>query len=364
MHEKPLMHTVMHGALDFAELERLGLHPDAVLDCSVNSNPYGPSPRVREALRSLIPERYPDRDCLALKRALLATDLADVPLVPEMLVCGNGASELIWALARTFLYPGAKVALFPPTFGEYKAASEAVDATILTFPACEEAAFQLDVEAACTWLERQCPALVWLCNPNNPTGALLTGEQLFRLAQSCTACNALLVIDESYYRFVVPEATSAALPLLAGPLAEHVVVLRSMTKDYALAALRLGYAVLPPERARQLQSYLPSWNVNGAAQLAGVAALADRDHLRMTMSALAIEREHFFRALARWPMIPSHTHYCLLDVGSAVEVRQCLLRKALLVRDCTSFGLPRYIRVATRRRDEWPRLVAALQEII
>ncbi len=113
----------VHGALDYGELERLGLHPAEVLDFSVNANPYGPSPRVREAVVNAAIDRYPDRECLELRRAMLDYELTTTDLPPSSIVCGNGTAELIWAIARAYLKPGLKTAIIGPTFGEYRVAS-------------------------------------------------------------------------------------------------------------------------------------------------------------------------------------------------------------------------------------------------
>jgi histidinol-phosphate/aromatic aminotransferase/cobyric acid decarboxylase-like protein len=144
----------------------------------------------------------------------------------------------------------------------------------------------------------------------------------------------------------------------------EIIVLRSLTKDYALAGLRLGYAVASVATARLLQAQLPSWNVNSVAQAAGVAALADCAYLEETLNALFAERDEFFQALQESGLecVPSYTHFCLVNVKNAYDTRQCLMKRKILVRDCTSFGLPQYIRVSTRSKAEWQRLIIALQE--
>jgi histidinol-phosphate/aromatic aminotransferase/cobyric acid decarboxylase-like protein len=145
-----------------------------------------------------------------------------------------------------------------------------------------------------------------------------------------------------------------------------LLVVRSLTKDFALASLRLGYAVGSPELIKRVQAQLPSWNVNGLAQAAGIAALRDRAHLHTTLTALTDERQAFFAALQETGlhMLPSRTHFCLIAVSDAQLVRQELLKQRLLVRDCTSFGLPHYVRVATRPAHEWRPLLQALRKVV
>ncbi len=358
--------SVVHGALDYGELDSLGLLPEEILDFSVNSNPYGPSPHVREAVVNIAFDRYPDRECRALRQALLTYELSSLLLPLQAIVCGNGASELIWTIARTYLKPGLKAAIIGPTFGEYRAASLAVGASIIEFQTHDTDTSQSESTALSAWIMTEQPRLLWLCNPNNPTGRWLDRQQLSNIVTACQRSGSLLVVDESYWRFVMPAATYSALEFVNTTAESHVIVLRSLTKDFALAGIRLGYAVAAPFMIEQLGAQLPSWNVSGIAQAAGKAALKDREHLTTTFDELACERQAFFAALKDCGirMIVSSTHFCLLEVGDAHRVRQQLLLKKLLVRDCTSFGLPRFIRVATRPEHDWQLLLAALKEIV
>ncbi len=369
----------VHGALDYGELERLGLHPQEVLDFSVNANPYGPSPCVREAVANTAIDRYPDRECLVLRRAILDYELNGANLPLSSIVCGNGTTELIWAITHAYLKPGLKAAILGPTFSEYRVACLAAGATVVEFRAQADACFQPDIVAVAAWIDMERPSLVWLCNPNNPTGTWLDQHHVQLVAAACQSIGAMLVVDEAYWRFVFPHeaptinrgATFDQLPpgQLGCGFIQHVsqvIVLRSLTKDFALAGLRLGYTIATPDIAERLGAQLPSWNVNGAAQAAGIVALADRTHLKTTLDKLAIERHAFFHALSDIGLnvIPSRTHFCLIEVGDAHRVRQELLNRKILVRDGTSFGLSQFIRAATRPRDEWQQLLLALQEIV
>jgi histidinol-phosphate aminotransferase/threonine-phosphate decarboxylase len=364
------MTDCIHGALDYGELARLGLQPEEMLDFSVNGNPYGPSPHVSQAIIRASIDRYPDRECLALRRAILDIELAEIDLPLSAVVCGNGSSELIWAIARAYLAPTKKTAIIGPTFGEYLAASHAVGSYVVEFRTQREDDFRPDLSSLSAWLTANRPTLVWLCNPNNPTGTYLKLPEIVFLAKICYEIGALLVIDEAYHHFVFTcdtnGASRSAVQLLSTELQSHILVLRSLTKDYALAGLRLGYAVGSPEVIQRVGAQLPSWNVSGFAQAAGCAALADRDHLRMTLTRLAQERQIFFQALSQlgYCLIPSSTHFCLLEVGDAVRVRQNLLMRKIVVRDCSSFDLSRFIRIATRSADDWQQLIQALEEVL
>ena len=252
---------VVHGALDYEELERLELRPEEILDCSVNANPYGPSPLVRQAIAQAAIDRYPDRESLQLRRALLDHELERPSLTLPSILCGNGTTELIWTIARAFLQPGQKAAILGPTFGEYRAASQATGAAVAEYVAQARNQFHLDLAAISAWLHAERPSLLWLCNPNNPTGLWLDRQELVCLAQVCESIHAVLVIDEAYWRFLVPQEQFSAIDLVEQSGSERLIVLRSLTKDYALAGVRLGYVVATEDTTARLRAYLPSWIV-------------------------------------------------------------------------------------------------------
>ena len=202
------------------------------------------------------------------------------------------------------------------------------------------------------------PRLAFLCTPNNPTGCTLPLEMLAKWAREHPAT--LFVVDEAYLAFA--PGSRSALDLGA----DNVLVLRSMTKDYALAGLRLGYAAGPEGIVSALARIRPPWNVNALAQAAGLAALADGEHIRRSLGELARARGHLVADLEALGLtvLPSAVHFFLVEVGNAAATRAGLLQGGMLVRDCTSFGLPAFVRVATRRPEENERLVAAWRGLL
>jgi L-threonine-O-3-phosphate decarboxylase len=344
---------VVHGALDFAELEHLGLAPEEVLDFSVNGNPYGPSPRVWEALAQVPLERYPDREALALRRAL--ANQLDVAL--ECLMVGNGSAELLWLVALAYLRPGDAVLIIGPTFGEYARAAALMGARICFWTASPEQEFTLPPEAVRQSLQALKPRLVFLCNPNNPTGIYLSADIIAAWAEGVP--QTLFIVDEAYLPFV-----SGASSVLGRQMA-NILILRSMTKAHGLAGVRLGYAVGHPEVIDVLARARPPWNVNALAQAAGIAALQDQAHLSHSLLQLAQAKASLVRGLQALDLapIPSTTHFFLLKVAAATALRRALLGYGILVRDCTSFGLPQYLRIATRRPEENAQLLAALARV-
>ena len=348
--------TTVHGGFDTAELRAENLTRDEVLDFSSNINPLGPSPRVRRAAAEADLSAYPDRECLVLREALAAHLGVEI----DQLLIGNGSTELIHLLAHAHLPPWATCLVFAPTFGEYEAAVDAIGARMEFVAADAADGFMWCVDAAVETIEATRPAMVFLCNPNNPTGVYLDRESVARLC-AAVGPDGLLVLDTSY----VPLADAGwdEAPLLQRG---NVALLRSMTKDHALAGVRLGYMAAPPPVVAATRNDQPPWSVNAVAQAAGLAALEDEAHVAAARAVIAEAKAHLQAQLAALgvPAIPSAANFMLVRVGDAPTLRRALLRRRILVRDCTSFGLPDYIRIAVRRTEECARLIAALREVL
>lgn len=346
----------MHGGLDDAELRETALTRTDVVDFSSNVNPLGASRLAREASAEADLSGYPDRECLLLREALSARDGVGV----EQLMIGNGSTELIHLLARARLGQRSRCVIFAPTFGEYAAAAGLAGADVRCVRAAETEGFNWSIPTAVRTIERLRPAVVFLCNPNNPTGVYLDDDDVRDLS-TAVGPDGLLVLDTSY----APLADDAwdATPLLSRG---NLALLRSMTKDHGIAGVRLGYmAARPPivEAARRLQ---PSWSVNAVAQAVGIAALDDEAHVTAARRVIRESKAYLYAQLKAMgvPAPPSTTNFLLARVGDATRVRRALLDRRLVVRDCTSFGLPAYIRIAARRLDECALLTRALREVL
>ena len=188
----PRVPRVEHGGPDFAELATLGIRPEAILDFSVNKNPLGASPRALRALDLVEPSAYPDARCLRLRAGLAAAH--DVR--PDEVLVGNGSVELIWLLGQVYLGPGDGALIVGPTFGEYEAAARRAGAEIVQVDAKESDGFRPDVQAITETIRRTDPRLVFLCNPNNPTGQVLEPDEIRTLLDALG--DGLLVVDEAY----------------------------------------------------------------------------------------------------------------------------------------------------------------------
>ncbi|WP_162924449.1 pyridoxal phosphate-dependent aminotransferase [Rubrobacter indicoceani] len=357
----------VHGAPDFGELARLGVEAESVVDFSSNVNPYGPAPCVVAAFRNADIASYPDRECLKLRDAIAARS----GVSPSSVVVGNGSAEIIDLVARTFLVPGDRALVVGPTFSEYERASALAGAGVVRFGrTVAPEGVSLDAGGLLGAIRSETPGIVWLCNPNNPTGDVIGAAEVESILRAAREVGATLVVDEAYAELVLGggEPEDLTPPLGDGGL----VLLRSMTKGHALAGLRLGYALLPPGAAERIERLRPPWMVSSPAQVAGVAALSAgaEKHLRRSVGAMKKELAYLvgeLRELGLAP-VPSRTNYLISPAGercgSGESLRlKLLLEDGLLVRDCASFGLAGYVRLAVRLPDENRRLVGALRRI-
>lgn len=350
------MTGTVHGGLDASELRSLGLHANEVLDFSSNINPLGVSARVQQAANEADLSAYPDRHCLELREAVAALTGVEV----GNLLMGNGSTELIHLLARACLEPGDRCLIFTPTFGEYQAATVMAGAELCTAEASESNGFQWSIDRASHTIRQLCPSLVFLCNPNNPTGVYLWKNAVEQIANA-VGPRGLLVLDDAYVG--LSDYRWDSTPLLGSG---NVAILRSMTKDHALAGVRLGYLMASPDVITRVGVLQPAWSVNAVAQAAGLAALRDEAHV-VAGRQMVEEAKAYLHAELNALGIPTNastTNFILAKVDNAPGLRSALLRQGIAVRDCTSFGLPQFIRIAARHPDECALLVSALKEAL
>lgn len=357
----PGMGRPVHGSIGPSELRRRGLDPARVIDFSASVSPLGPPPGLWEALRLVDLTTYPDPECLELREALSS----QLGIGPERILVGNGSTEIIHLLARAYLpspagRPGNSVVLLNPTYGEYLGACRLAGASIFNLNASPSTGFRWDLPEAQAHIAAQQPALVFVCNPNNPTGVYLPEPDVAGLADAAGLAGGLLVLDEAYLNFVDNPWDSRSL-LQRG----NVVLLRSMTKDYALTGLRLGYALAAEAVIARLAAFQPDWSVNSLAQAAGRVALADTDYLPRARQAVSQSRRFLTERLTAldFPALPSSANFLLVPVGSGTMMREQLLQRGLVVRDCTSFGLADCVRIGLRSLPDCERLAAAMDEV-
>ena len=358
----------VHGGIKPAELRALGLRPEDCLDFSASVSPLGPLTGVAEAIAAVDLAAYPDPHCLELTEAIAAQHSGN-RVAAENVIVGNGSTELIHLLARAYIgapQPGCSnsALLLTPTYGEYDGAVRLAGGRIITLEATRSPdGFRWDLPRAVRLIAAERPALIFVCNPNNPTGALLSQNELRFLTLTAVGAGSLLAIDEAYINLAEDGADAAAVAIALST--ESVVVLRSMTKDYALTALRLGYAVARPPVVARLAALQPDWSVNGLAQAAGIAALSDAGYLERARAAVSASRKCIVDGLGTLGIgcYPTAANFVLAQVGDAAGLRATLARQGLFVRDCASFGLPDCIRIGLRPAADCARLVAAIAAI-
>lgn len=306
--------------------------------------------------------RYPDPSNLELKRSL--ADYLGVE--PDNLLIGNGATEIIYSLC--FLLRPRSVLVPQPTFSEYARAAEAAGAQVLSCPLLPTQGFRLDIDAYCRLLEQA--DMAFLCNPNNPTGNLLSYATLYHIWQESRRRGVWLIVDESFIDFVENWPELSLARVAAGE--EKLIVLRSLTKFFALPGLRLGAGIAAPRVIKYVEARCDPWRVNILAQLAGAVALKDKEFQARTWKWLKAEKAYLFEGLASLPGFYPHSseaNFILVDMslsgwGSA-ELTETLARQKVLVRDCSNFpGLKgEYVRVAVKEREANAVLLKLLRKL-
>jgi L-threonine-O-3-phosphate decarboxylase len=339
----------VHGGIDADALRRLGIEPAQIIDFSANQSPLGASPQVPAAIAGAVLDAYPDRDARPLTEAVAAYH----GLPAAQVVVGNGSTELIRLIAQLALRPHDCALTLTPTFGEYAVAVQLAGACVLPIPVTLGVPVNpVDLHAALT---THAPRLCFLCSPNNPTGHALPPQAIATLVTAFPAT--LFVLDEAYCDLLpAPQWTSALL--------EHgnLFILRSMTKAWGLAGVRLGYVAGSASLCESLRRAKPPWNVNACAQAAGLAALDDLPHYEATRALLRAEKRTLVASLSAqgWSVLPSAAAFFLIQVDAAATLQRALLAHRCLVRDCTSFGLPAHIRISPRHPEHNRQLVTAM----
>lgn len=340
------MSLVPHGGLRDEEARAAGVDPAAVIDLSTNLHPAGPHPAVVRAAAEAPIGRHPDPQATPLRAAIAALHGVD----PTMVLVTAGATEAIYLVARTLLRPGDRATLFDPTFGEYAAAIRAAGATVVSQRAAPPA-FAVDLPAVTS------APLAYLCQPNNPTGVYhahpTVVDLLGRLA------GGTLALDLTYEPFVEEAWDVHALVRAGAP----VIAIHSLTKLHAIPGLRLGYAVAAPATVARLAAAIPPWTVDAPALAAGIVAVGQDEERRGALAAMWRTRERLRTAWEQQGLAvaPGRANFLLVRVGAADRLRAALLRRGFAVRDCASFGLPRWVRIAVPAAGEADRLLDAFE---
>ena len=324
-----------------------------------NENALGASPRAVAAARDVCAKLhlYPDGAAYELKLALAAK----LRVGPEEIVVGNGSNELLELVVRTFVGEGEEVLTAAQSFVVYRMATQAHGRTCVEVPLREH---RYDLAAMAERISRH-TKVVFLANPDNPNGTYFTAAELDRFL-SAVPRHALVVLDEAYVEFVAARDFPDALEVRKKH--PNVLVCRTFSKIHGLAGLRLGYLVATPELANYLDRVRAPFNVSLVAQAAGVAALADEEHVARSRALVESERPFVVSGLAALGArpVPSQTNFVLADFPgqAAPALFDRLLREGVVVRPMHGYGFPTAQRITLGLRQENEKLLAALKKVL
>jgi len=347
------------------ELEREYGIRDAIKLAS-NENPHALPPAVRAAIHEALDDvsRYPDGACFAL-RAALAEHLH---VAPDCLTLGNGSNDVLVLLAETFLTPAVSAIYDQYSFVVYRLAVQATGATARIAPSNtleHDQPLGHDLDAMLALVDEH-TRLVFIANPNNPTGTWLSGESLYEFLRQLPA-HVIAVVDEAYYEYassyVAGDYPNALAWLKEFP---NLVVTRTFSKAYGLAGLRIGYGISSPEIAELLNRVRQPFNVNALAQAAALAVLHEQDWVQRCCQENNAEVQRMTASLGDLGIacVPSRGNFLLAGVEAAGYCYEFLLRKGIIVRPVANYGLPGYLRLTIGSKAENNRLLTALAEFV
>ncbi len=333
---------------------------DDVIKLASNENPLGVSPLALTAMRDAISRlnHYPDGAGFALRSALAE----HFHLTLSQVAIGNGADDLILELSMAFLEDDDEVVTSRSSFPMYDIYTAAMRARMVKTPLTDSWGLDLDAMADAVTDRTK---LVYVCNPNNPTGTIVDADALESFLAKIPE-RVLVVLDEAYAEMVDSERFPNSLRYVREGR-PHVVVLRTFSKVYGLAGIRVGYAFAAPEVVSTLFKIKPPFNVNILAQAAGIAAIQDHAFVLRSVAENQAARRSLCRAFDRLGLeyAESHTNFVLVRIGPhAVDVQQALLRQGIIVRPCTGYDLPEFLRISLGTPEENERFIHALEEIL
>ena len=346
------------GGKPIEEVAReLDLDPATVIKLASNENPRGASPKVQAAIAAALADltRYPDGNGFALKTALASR----LHVAPEQIVLGNGSNDVLELVTQAFLRPGDHAVYSQYAFIVYPLATQARGARGIEVPAKDHGH---DLDAMLGAVTRN-TRVVFVANPNNPTGTWLAGDVVERFIAAVPR-EVIVVLDEAYNEFLDPsERTDSSAWISQYP---NLVVSHTFSKAHGLAALRVGYGVMDAAIADLLNRVRQPFNVNSLAQAAALAALDDTQYVEDSRVLNRNGRQQLEAGLHALGLhyLPSRGNFVLFEAGNAMAVYQALLREGVIVRPVANYGLPAWLRVTVGTPRENERFLASLARSI
>jgi histidinol-phosphate aminotransferase len=335
----------------------LGLSARSIIKLASNENPLGPSPAALAAMKGALRQThlYPDGNAFYLKKRLAAA----LKVTPAHLVMGNGSNDVIEFLGHALLGPGDEIVVSQYCFAIYPIMARLLGARVITVPAKD---YGHDIPAMLKAVTVN-TKLMFVANPNNPTGTLAPAAELRRLVEELPE-SVVLAMDEAYIEFIEKPVDLA--PIIRSGRKPNVILLRTFSKIYGLAGLRIGYGIGDPEFITALEKIRQPFNVNSLAQAGALAALDDRAHVRKTRQNNARGLKYFEKAFAAMKVefIRSSANFILGRVGAGQQVFEELQRRGIIARPMGGYQLPEWIRISVGTPAENERCVKALREIL
>jgi histidinol-phosphate aminotransferase len=329
-----------------------------IVKLSSNENPLGPAPRAITAVQeaAAMIHRYPDAGSLALRQGI--AERFDV--TPEMVCCTNGSDEMVLLLCLAFLREGDEAVMAQGSFISYYLRTLEMGGAAVRVPLRE---YVHDLDAMVDAVTER-TRLLFICNPNNPTGTTNGAAEIARLLERVPE-HVLVVMDEAYVEFVErPDYPDMLAELRTGR--RNVLLLRTFAKIYGLAGLRLGYAFGAPDVIAYLERARPTFNVNLLAQVAGLAALSDEDHVADSRAHARACRTFFTNELRALGLAPIHseTNFVAVQVGDDMALTAALMERGFTITPLSGWGIPGHIRISYGTDEENTRFIAALHDVL
>ncbi|HEV2694900.1 MAG TPA: histidinol-phosphate transaminase [Verrucomicrobiae bacterium] len=335
----------------------LGLPAEMIIKVASNENPFGPSPLAIAAMQKALSgvNLYPDGNAFYLKQKLAAK----LGIEPANLVLGNGSNEIIEFVAHALLGPGTDIVVSQYCFAIYPIVAKMFGADVITVPAKDHGHDLPAMLKAITTKTR----IIFVANPNNPTGTLVPREQVIDFVNQVPD-DVLLVMDEAYIEFL--EDAVDFVPLIRLGVRKNLILMRTFSKIYGLAGLRVGYGVAVPELVATLEKVRQPFNANLLSQIAALAALDDDEHVHKTRQNNFAGLEFFQHAFRQLKLeyVPSSANFILVRVGDGGKVFGAMQREGVITRPMGGYQLPEWIRISVGTRQENDRCLAALKKAL
>ncbi|WP_236588014.1 histidinol-phosphate transaminase [Tumebacillus amylolyticus] len=330
-----------------------------VIKLASNENPVGPSKKAQEAILTALGSlhRYPDGGAVDLKAALAAK----YSIPTGQILVGNGSDECIKMISETFLNPGDEVVVPSPSFSQYWFGTQVMAGTSVQVPLLD--GFQYDLDAMLAAVTDK-TKLLYLCSPNNPTGTYIRKDELRHFLDQVPS-HVLVILDEAYIEYATADDVASGIDFLKEGY--NVLVMRTFSKMYALAALRIGYVFCREEIATEINRVREPFNVNTLAQVAAVAALGDEEHVETSRALNSSGYEQLTKGLEAlgFSHIPTQANFLIFDTKlNDKELFQLLLEKGIIARSGTALGAPGYLRVTIGSSEENQLFLNALELVV